>query len=113
MDLDQSHLQPLPSDEAIPGPMAFSESVRQMVIDMDESEVIFLEPANTFDPAILGLTEGDLGPMRVIYDSAKCVTQLMEANEWEHDEALEFFEFNTLGTHMSGWPLFLTRPFSN
>lgn len=80
-----------------------------MVLDMEE-EVIFLDPPEIFDDAIVGLTEGDLGPVRVIYDSEKCVEQLMKSGIDDYEDAREFFDFNTLGTHVEGYPLFLQRP---
>lgn len=89
--------------------MKYASAVRDMIADMEE-EAIMLEPAHVFDPCILGLTEGDLGPVRVIYDSERCVHALMQSSGMSWDEAYEFFSFNTLGTHVTGYPLFLCRP---
>lgn len=90
-------------------PSAIGRAVRHMLYEMDEA-AIFLDPPEVFDDAIVGITEGDLGPVRVIYDSDRCVARMAQHHGWDWDEAMEFFSFNTLGTHVEGYPLFLAKP---
>jgi len=58
-------------------------------------EAILLEPQKIYNSAILGYdTEG-----RVVYSVDCIITSLVE-DGMERDEAIDFFEFNTLGTFM-------------
>lgn len=88
-------------------------AIRDMASDLEDESVIFLEPAEIFDYALIGLTEGH-GPVRAIYDSDKCVEQLAksmkENGEDAYENALEFFEFNTLGAYIENGPIFLRKP---
>lgn len=83
--------------------------MRALAYDRDES-VIFLDPPECFDDALIGLTDGHFEPVRAVYDSEKCITQMMDHNDWDYEEASEFFSYNTAGTSMQGWPVFMTVP---
>lgn len=80
--------------------------MRQQLEMMELDEVIILEPAEFFDQAIIGLTEGH-GEPRLIYDSQRCVEALMKSGIGDEEDALEFFEFNTLGAYIKNGPLFV------
>tara|TARA_R110000772_G_scaffold35493_3_gene85520 strand:+ start:3839 stop:4111 length:273 start_codon:yes stop_codon:yes gene_type:complete len=59
--------------------------------------------ADGFDEAIIGtgLKWTENGSVDVlVYDADKCVEILMERDDMEYDEAVEFFEFNTVGSYM-------------
>lgn len=74
-------------------------------------EVLFLEPRKTFDRAIIGFASRAGGSLNVVaYDSDKCIQAMMEDNEWDYEEALEFFEFNTRSAWVGeGTPIFVDR----
>ena len=61
-----------PEEEAA-SPYERGRQVREQVIEMgEEDNVLFLDPPEIFDPAIVGLTDG-MGPLRVVYDCDRCV----------------------------------------
>lgn len=75
-----------------------------------EFEVVFLDPAKTFDPAIVGLTQDG----RVAYERAKIVE--MMSREMTHEEADEWVSFNTeralpyMGDHAPILLNYVTQP---
>lgn len=80
----------------------------QLECELEDSDALFLEPRSTFDAAILGIGERSDGLYVVAYDSARVIRALMDQHEWDEDEAIEWFEFNTAGSFMGpGTPVFL------
>ncbi len=55
--------------------------------------------ADGFDAAIIGVGERCGSPEIIVYDADKCVDILMEGG-MDHDEAQEFFSYNTLGAYV-------------
>jgi hypothetical protein len=75
---------------------------------LEEAEALLLEPRATYDRALIGISEGCHSAGVAVYDSAKCIAALVEDNEWDHDEAVEWFEFNTSGAYVGEkTPLFV------
>lgn len=72
----------------------------------NEAEILL---ADGFEDALIGITE--YGPGReqlAVYDRDKCVEVLMTRDGMTDEEAVEFFEFNTLGAWVGEkTPLFL------
>ena len=52
--------------------------------------------ADGFDEAFIGITEREKMPPVALYDRMKCVYILMERDGMNLEDAIEFFEFNTL-----------------
>ncbi len=72
-----------------------------------DEELLF---ADGFDDAILGTGERCGQPLIVVYDVGKCIDILVEQQGMDREEAIEFFEFNTLGAWVGErTPLFLLR----
>ena len=67
---------------------------------LEEAEALVLEPRSTFDRALIGITEGGMGQDVAVYDVALCVKALQDTSDMDEDEAMEFFQFNTLGAFM-------------
>lgn len=64
--------------------------------------------ADGFEEAIIGMADRCGQPMLVVYDVEKCIEILVARDGMSEEEALEFFEFNTLGSWVGeGTPLFL------
>ena len=68
--------------------------------------------ADGFESALLGVGNqflGSEGQMHVaVYSFSKCVKVLMDRDEMEYDEALEFMDYNVLGSYLGpGMPVFL------
>ena len=59
-------------------------------------ELIFFDPPERFDHAILGLIHGFGQEPAVLYDEAAVLVALVEGGMSE-EEAQEYFDFNTLG----------------
>jgi hypothetical protein len=89
---------------------SFGDEVIERIAENNE-EAIILEPRPTFNRAIIG-SDTDY---RVVYSVEKIIRALME--DWEIDEtdALEHFEYNTLGTFRgmqdNNKPLFIYEDF--
>lgn len=80
-----------------------------VLMDMlEEAEALLLEPRDTYDRALIGITEGGIGQEVAVYDAAKCIEALVEDNGWDYDEALEWFNFNTSGAYVGeATPIFV------
>jgi hypothetical protein len=64
--------------------------------------------ADGFEDALLGTVVGACREPVACYDYAQCIQILMERSEMDEDEAVEFFEFNTIGAYVGKkTPLFL------
>lgn len=59
-----------------------------------EAEDVLL--ADGLDSAFIGLTDNYVA----VYDRHKCMTAMMQQNDWTEDEAWEFLEFNTFTAHV-------------
>lgn len=69
--------------------------------------VIFLEPRTMFDSAIIGITDGMDG-CRVAYDRDLIVQILVEENNWNADEAEDWFEYHIAGAYLGqNTPIFI------
>jgi hypothetical protein len=81
---------------------------RSQIVDFCERggiEVLFLP--SEFDVAIIGLSV-KFNEYSVLYDSVKCIECLMLLDNMTHDEAIEYFEFNIVGSYVgSNTPTFL------
>ena len=89
---------------------SFGDEVIERIAENNEDAIV-LEPRSTFNRAIIGSDTDD----RVVYSVEKIIRALME--DWEIDEtdALEHFEYNTLGTFRgmqdNNKPLFIYEDF--
>jgi hypothetical protein len=78
--------------------------------EQHEVDLIFFEPPQHFDHAILGVVFGFGQEPAVLYDEAP-VLAAMVADGMTEEEAEEWFEFNTIGSYLGeATPRFLIRP---
>lgn len=65
-----------------------------------------------FEDAVLGIGEAvDLDTTRIIYDYEKCISILIEENNWSEEEAIEWMDFNVIHADMGpGNPVFVFTP---
>ena len=88
-----------------------------MAITRDEiacklEDALFLDPPKIFDKCIVGVAERAGGMSAVAYDMDKCIRALMYAHKWSHDEAVEWFEFNTVAAYVGDrTPVFIDTDF--
>ena len=54
--------------------------------------------ADGYDRSIKGIGNRDGKPV-LLYSSDKCIQQLMEDNDWDYEESVDWFSFNTLGAY--------------
>jgi hypothetical protein len=79
----------------------------------NDVEVIFFDPPEHFDHAILGVVHGFGQELAVVYDEEKVLTAMQEAMQGglDREEAHEWFAFNTIGAYLGeATPRFLIRP---
>jgi len=60
------------------------------------SEDALLE-ADGFEKALVGVVEQCGGFRALAYDYWKCVDVLVDDNEWDEEEAIEYMDFNVTG----------------
>jgi hypothetical protein len=66
------------------------EKIEELLSNADP-KALRLEPSETFDRAILGLSsEG-----RIVYSENRILLALQEVDGMEYEEALEWYEYNT------------------
>lgn len=77
------------------------EDIEEYVND----EALTLEPREQFDKCIVGATYyGD----KVVYSAELVIQALMEDSEMTEEEALDYFEYNVIGSYMGdGTPIFI------
>lgn len=55
--------------------------------------------ADGYEKAFIGTTISAFGRKQVaLYDYDKCILILMNDNDWSEEEAIEWFNFNTIGS---------------
>jgi hypothetical protein len=76
--------------------------------EIGEYTVIF---ADGFEDALLGVVQQFSNTPVVCYDYDKCIEVLMSRDGMPYEEAVEYFEFNTIGAWVgTSTPFFLIRP---
>lgn len=74
---------------------------------IEEEQVIYLSPRETYDSAIIGICEST---WRIIYSKDKILEILSRENELDNKGAYEYFEYNILGTYMGNCtPIYLSK----
>lgn len=88
----------------------FGDEVIERIAEWNEDAIV-LEPRSTFNRAIIG-SDTDY---RVVYSVEKIIRALMEDNDMDETDALEHFEYNTLGTFQgmqdNNKPIFIYEDF--
>ena len=79
------------------------ENIRDFIID---NQIEAMEIADGFDEAFLGVMY-DSGVPIAVYSYDMCVQILMRDNKLSHDDAVETFEFNTVGARIPHGPVFV------
>ena len=83
--------------------------VRDLLADLYNDELLFLDPPEDYDHCIMGVAEGCAIEARVIYDAGKVIESLMKQGMSE-DDAEEYFAFNIVGAYVGEHtPLFMHR----
>jgi hypothetical protein len=65
-----------------------------------DTELIFLDPPETFDHAIVGLVYGYGQEVAVLYDEGLIIASLMTDGGMDAETAKEYFEYNTIGAYL-------------
>ena len=62
--------------------------------------------ADGFDEAIIGISQ--CNTVKAVYSSKKCIDILMKRDKMSKEDAVEFFEFNVVGSYMGdNTPIFI------
>jgi hypothetical protein len=73
-----------------------------------EQTLLFFDPADHFDHAIVGIVVGFGQEPAVLYDQAKVLAAM--AKDMGEEDAQEWFDFNTIGAYLGDHtPRFLVR----
>ena len=82
--------------------------IQFLLNQLEEDEVVCL--ADGYEDAILGLCESpSLAEPVVAYDYDKCIEILMDRDGMSYEDAVDFFNFNTLGSYIGPQtPLYIT-----
>jgi len=67
--------------------------------------------ADGYEDALVGYIDDYNGEIRAVYDRVKCIDILMNRDGMTEEEAIEWFEYNTLGAYdgRGNNPVYLTR----
>lgn len=90
------------------------KQANQLMEHIEQQGLLVLEPRDTFDRAIIGITTtpDDHWPRQtetacVVYSTQACIEALMSAEQWDYDEAWEFLSYNTMNAWVGeGTPTF-------
>src|SRR5262249_31715584 len=83
------------------------EEIRSYVADFNEEALL----ADGFEDAFVGVGQRCSQVSIAVYDTDKCIEILMQRDGMTEEDAIEFFEFNTLGAWAGeGTPMFLSEP---
>lgn len=86
--------------------MAASARMQAFVEELGETVLT----ADGFDEAFVGIGYRCANQPCAVYDRDKCI-EVLEGQGMTHDEAEEFFDFNTAGAYVGEQtPIFVTRP---
>lgn len=72
-------------------------AIDDLLDQLADAEALLLEPQEYFNKALIGIAQRADGIIVAAYDSEKCIAALQEQNQWDYDEAQEWFEFNVQG----------------
>ena len=81
---------------------------RERLQDMyPDTEMVFFDG---FDDALIGVVTQFGGDPRVCYDFYRCLAILQSEHKMDHDEALEYFGYNVIGSYVgTSTPCFLEK----
>jgi hypothetical protein len=80
-----------------------TQEIKDHLADANESALT----ADGFDDALIGYCERCGTSPVALYDYDKCIEVLVKRDKMTKDDAIEFFEFNTLGAFVGeGTPMF-------
>jgi hypothetical protein len=64
--------------------------------------------ADGLEGGLIGYTTPMNSPALAVYSYNKCVTALMEANDWDHEDATEWMDYNVTSSYVGlGTPIFV------
>ncbi len=73
--------------------MSKSEFIRERLSDENPEAML----ADGFEDALVGIVRRCSQPSLAAYDYDICISILVERDEMEHEDAVEYFEYNTAG----------------
>jgi hypothetical protein len=81
----------------------------EAIMDYLENADLLVISADGLEEAAIGVAKNpEVGEMVLVYSIERCLEILQETNDWTLDEAMEYFDFNTLGAYAGkGSPIFV------
>jgi hypothetical protein len=89
--------------------MNLIERISDWISDVitDDQEILLCE---NLQEAFIGLQYDGTDTPRAVYDADKILSILCRDSQMSYEEALEFYEFNILGSHVGpGTPIYINR----
>jgi leucyl aminopeptidase (aminopeptidase T) len=81
----------------------------EMAEQYEDIPLLFMDPAEYYDSAIVGVIEGKAHAVAVAYDYDKVIKANMRQG-MDYEEAVEYFEYNQIGAYVGEHtPVFLKR----
>ena len=65
-----------------------------------DEDFLFLEPAEYYDPCIIGVADTPTKSRVIAYDAEAIIETLMREDGMDETDAVEYFYFNTVGAYM-------------
>ena len=85
--------------------MIKEDMIKEWVSEWNEEALL----ADGFEDAIVGISERFGRSPVVAYDRDKCIQVLMDRDGMSYEDAVDFFNFNTLGSYIGPQtPLYIT-----
>ena len=88
-------------------PITKFKEIKEHLANYNEDAYLF----DGFEKALIGYAQQSNQPIVACYDYNKCIKILMSQNKMSKEDAIEFFEFNTMGCNLGeNTPVIITRP---
>tara|TARA_R110002020_G_scaffold81803_1_gene202925 strand:- start:107 stop:379 length:273 start_codon:yes stop_codon:yes gene_type:complete len=79
--------------------------IREDIADINPDALL----ADGLDEAIIGIGAQFTNVPVVVYDYDKCVDIFMRDNDWDYEDAIEWMQYNVIGSYLGeGTPIFMT-----
>lgn len=84
--------------------------IKHLVGDDARERLLRMEPADVYDPAVIGFVHEVSGETRLVYDCDRVIAQAVAFEGMSYEDAVEWHEFNTFCAYMGPTtPIFLRR----
>tara|TARA_R110000796_G_scaffold162503_2_gene279298 strand:- start:9631 stop:9885 length:255 start_codon:yes stop_codon:yes gene_type:complete len=76
--------------------------LKEILEQYDDEEILV---ADGFDEAVIGIATDFIDQPRLIYSVNKCIDILMNRDEMDYTDAMEYFTYNVSGAYIENCPI--------